>query len=56
MMWEAWTGLIWLRIRTNGGLLQTQSYSLCFCKVQEISLLAGKLLLAYSMFQAFAVL
>lgn len=24
MKWEAWAGLIWLRIRTNDGLLQTQ--------------------------------
>jgi len=39
-----WTGLIWLRLRTVGGLLWTQEGTFRFHKIQGISWLAEKLL------------
>jgi hypothetical protein len=41
---RAWTGLIWLRIQTNGRVLRTQCGNFGFCKIQGISSLTGKLL------------
>ena len=44
LVWEAWTGSIWLRLGTDGGLLWMRQWKFGFHKVQGISLLAEDLL------------
>jgi hypothetical protein len=38
--WGAWTGLIWLRIETGGGLLWMRQWTFLFHKMRGISWLA----------------
>jgi hypothetical protein len=45
--WEAWTGLIWLRIGTGGELLWTRLWTFGFHKMRGISWVAQEVLASH---------